>query len=159
MSQEKNVEKISLKEPQPEKETEIKNQEEQEEQEELRDHPADRLMACFNEVEEQEKRLSNRRAGDLKYELTNNVYPIIRQVISAVLDFIDDIESVEITDEQEEELKKSMETAVNNCKMITEICDYIESNNIQLPEQMKNNARIVSDWAKKTIENSTQVNQ
>ncbi len=130
-----------------------------EEEVELRDHPADRLMACFNEVEEQEKRLANRRAGDLKYELTNNVYPIIRQVISAVLDFIDDIEVPEITEEQEIELRKSMELAVENCKAIVEIIEYLESNKSDIPENMKNNMKKVSDWAKQTIENSKHISE
>jgi DNA primase catalytic subunit len=128
-------------------------------QEEISDHPADRLLACLQEVEEQEKRLINRRSGDLKYELTNNVYPIIKQIISATLDFIDGVEvdDAEITDEQKEELKKSMKIAVENCKSIIEICNYIESSNINITEEIKNKISGVVNWAKQTIENSKQI--
>lgn len=130
---------------------------EPEDQQELPDHPADRLMACFEEVEEQEKRLSNRRAGDLKYELLNNVYPIIRQLISSVLDFMDDLEpgpEAEITEEQEQEIRKSMELAVENCRFIVELGEYLENNKIEMPEALRGRLGNAIAWAKTTVENS-----
>jgi len=130
---------------------------EPEDQQELPDHPADRLMVCFEEVEEQEKRLANRRAGDLKYELVNNVYPIIRQLISAVLDFMDDLEpaaETEITEEQEREIRKSMELAVENCGFIVELGEYLKNNKIEIPEDLRDRLGHAITWAKTTIENS-----
>lgn len=133
-------------------------QQEIQEKQDIPDHPADRLMVCFEEVEEQEKRLTNRRSGDLKYELVNNVYPIIKQIISAVLDFMDDFEQEpEITEESEHEIMKVIEQSIENCKYVVNLCEYLEKNKIELPEEMRARMSEVVSWARTTIENSNKI--
>jgi hypothetical protein len=88
----------------PEKDGEEDEEEDEDDEEEEDDendddlpHPADILESVIDEIERQGKRLNSRRSGDLKFELTNNIYPILHRMSEAILGLIEMIE-----DEEEE---------------------------------------------------------
>jgi hypothetical protein len=69
-------------------ESEQEEENEESEEEEIT-HPADTIEDVLSEIKKQTKRLSSRRSGDIKYELLNNIYPILNAISTALLDFID----------------------------------------------------------------------
>lgn len=88
--------------------------EEEEDGDEEEPHPADVLRDAILDIDKQIKRLGSRRSGDLKFELINNLYPIMAQGFSAIFDYIEMIES----EAEEGDLPISAEDAENKGKEI-----------------------------------------
>jgi ABC-type Zn2+ transport system substrate-binding protein/surface adhesin len=135
------------------KDHENQEEEEEENQEEGEEHPIDKLSLIIEDIESQERRLSNRNAGDLKYELTKNIYPILKSIISSVIELAfndDDEENENDSDENEnmEEIEKAIE---NETKEIKEICKII------LENKETNNEKVVL-WAEKFMKKLEEIN-
>jgi len=139
----------------PEEKTEVEEENEEEEEEGEQDHPVDFLADLIGEIEKQEKRLRAKNPHNLRQELMNNVYPIIKSAISAVIEWMIGIEDGTIggSNEPDEEVQKIIiETAkktVSICKKIVEldgdVVELLPDNKIW-PE--------IASWAKDTIEKS-----
>lgn len=144
-------------EEKPEKTQDVETQggkgEDQDYEEGDLDHPADRLTACVEEILSQEKRLSNRNAGNLKYELVNNIYPLMRTAFSALIDYMDGMDGDEEDEEVEKAIQESLRVGVENCQKLVALNESIGG---KLKEIMSEEERVdydsVIDWARKSIE-------
>ena len=146
------VEETEAEESNPEEPTqEAESQEEMLEEEEV-DHPVDRLVACMEEIMVQEKRLASKNSGNLKYELANNVYPLLRTAFSAVIDFIDANEPDE-NDEIQKMIEENVKVGMENCKRLMLIDDEFGAAiaSILSPERQSDYTDVIS-WAKKSVE-------
>jgi molecular chaperone GrpE (heat shock protein) len=123
-------------------------------------HPADRLLECVKEILNQEKRLQKKNIHNLKYELQNNIYPLLRVAISAIIDYIDATESekeeAEIDEKVQEAVRKSVEIAIDNCKRLVKINEEFGEPIMELlTDELKSDYTSVVEWAKSSIEQTT----
>lgn len=116
-------------------------------------HPGEVILSSINELKEQLKRLESRNSGNLKFELVNNVYPIILSIAESLIQWmagieedLDELMADEPEDEVDPEVAKAMEEGT---KKVIRICEKItkleETPND--PVLMKE----VTSWAKETL--------
>jgi len=145
---EKKLEIVTETEP---KEEEQEQEEIIEEEEEV-DHPVDRLVACMEEIMVQEKRLVSKTPHNLKYELANNVYPLLRTAFSAIIDFIDATEPDE-NEEIQKMIEENVKVAMENCKKLINIDEEFGAAIASiLSPSHKSDYEDVLAWAKKSVE-------
>ena len=125
------------------------NQEIEEEEEDGEPHPIDKLAAIIEDIESQERRLGNRNAGDLKYELTRNIYPTLKKIIASVIELaLDDEEDEE---DEEDEITEEMQKAIENeTKEMEDVCKKI------LEKKDENHEKVVA-WAENFLKKLDEV--
>lgn len=131
--------------------------EEDEEREGMEIHPADRIMDCIREILNQEKRLASKNAGSVKYELQNNIYPLMKTAFAAMLDFIDATENETEQEEVDEQIRQAVEEnvkiAIENCRKLVKIDEEFGEQILGvLSDDAKEKYHSVVDWAKSSIE-------
>ena len=140
-------------------------EEEGEEEEEELEHPIDSLAGVIEEIDNQLTRMvkRNRNPTNLKNELVNNVYPLLRQGFQAIIDWMSAIEGSDDDDEQTEieemqnlqkEMFKEFETNIQNCELLISIEETIKK--ALLSADREKFEEIIS-WAKLMIETSKQL--
>jgi len=120
-------------------------------------HPGELIAQAQQEIADQLKRLESRNAGNLKFELVNNVYPIILGILDPLLHWMATIE--EDLDElmaDEPEVDPEMQKALEEgAKKVIGVCEKI----VEL-EKTPNDPILMKDvsaWAKETLASSKQV--
>jgi hypothetical protein len=142
---------------------EIKTQEneaeenEAEEEDENGDHPLDVLSSAIEDVNDQVKRLQNRRHGDLKFELMNNIYPIISKALVAVYEILYDLDDT-VNGENEQSEAEIQAAIERETKRIKEACEKIMKVDLMFPTLATDmNWVDVTKWAKDVLNPQTQV--
>lgn len=160
--------------PQPPKSSELQDFEEslessedqeEDEQEENEDHPLDRLSESIDKIEKQLVRLENRNAGNLKFELVNNVYPILFDALRAIYVWMSDVEddlSAEQSDETSNEAEEGAEEFQRSIKeeslKVIAVCDKIISSK-ETGAMSEEDWQQVVDWAEETKRKVTPVTE
>lgn len=122
------------------------------------DHPGRFISEALQEIQDQLKRLESRNSGNLKFELVNNVYPIIIKIVEPLLHWmagieeeLDDLTEDDGEPEVDPEIQKAMEEGtkklLNTCEKITKL-----EENPTDPVLMKE----VASWAKETLATAKQ---
>ena len=124
-------------------------------------HPGELIAQAQQEIADQLKRLESRNAGNLKFELVNNVYPIILGILDPLLHWMatieEDLDEL-MADEPEgtEAIDPEMQKAIEEgAKKVIGVCEKI----VEL-EKTPNDPILMKDvsaWAKETLASSKQV--
>ena len=127
---------------------------EEEEDEEEGPHPLEILNEVIEDLESQQKRLGSKNAGNLKFELKNNVYPAILRIAAVLYDYIDYMESDEESEEDqaaaemEEVIKEETEKIELVCEAIMKVDEEITGS---ISDENAENWRVIVDWAKEKL--------
>ena len=88
-------------------------------------HPIDVMDEVLHEINRQKTRLKSKNAGTLKYELVNNIYPLMEVAIRANMNILVDMAEAE-ENAINEEMAESIGRMIDVCEKIMMLYETVE---------------------------------
>jgi len=134
----------------PAEELEEEPAEELAEESEEGDSPLDILEGTIDRIDKQIVRLQNRNAGNLKFELINNLYPIMSEAFTSILTWMAELEdSVDDEDDDGQSAEEFQKTLRAESERVLSVCQKLISAK-ESGSMSEDEWKMVVDWAEET---------